>query len=139
MEAKNLIEYVIQNCEVNKAALNEMINLLPEEIRLRFVEGILHIVHPEDLVMDIPKVKDMPRHKKCRFKSYNYLYDLVTYEYDEEETRWFSDQESAVAFSEFGSKGWCGVDEPKDGFEFGASHVFTYNGECPLKSWMEAK
>ena len=137
MEAKNLMEYAILNGEVNKAALIEMIGQLPEEIQQRFVEAILCISYPKEI--NIPDVKTIYGHSNCRFKSYNYLFDRVEYEYDEEETRWFADEVSTKRFAENGFGGWNGLREPQEGHEFEASYVFTYKSECPLKSWMEAK
>lgn len=137
MKANDLMEYAILNGEVNKAALIEMIKQLPEEIRRRFVEAILCISYPKEIT--VPDVKNIYGHSNCRFKSYNYLFDRIEYEYDEEEIRWFADEESAKRFAENGFGGWNGQREPKEGYEFEASYVFTYKSECPLKSWMEAK
>lgn len=137
MEAKNLMEYAIMNGTVDKAALIEMIRQLPEEVQERFVNAILCISYPKEIT--IPDVKTIYSHENCRFLSYNYLFDNVRYEYDVEEKRWFKDEITANRFAEDGLDGWEGVREPKEGYEFEASHVFTYNGECPLMSWMNAK
>lgn len=137
MKANDLMEYAILNGEVNKAALIEMIRQLPEEIRQRFVEAILCISYPKEIT--VPDVKTIYGHNNCRFKGYNYLFDRVEYEYDEEETRWFADDVSAKRYAENGFGSWNGLREPQEGHEFEASYVFTYKSECPLKSWMEAK
>ena len=137
MEAKNLMEYAILNGEVNKMALIEMIRQLPEEIQQRFVEAILCISYPKEIT--IPDVKTIYGHDNCRFKGYNYLFDSVKYEYDVEETRWFKDEVTAKRFAESGFDSWEGVKEQKEEYEFEASHIFTYNGECPLLSWVNAK
>lgn len=137
MKANNLIEYAILNGEVNKAALIEMIRQLPEAIQQRFVEAILCISYPKEIT--IPDVKTIYGHENCRFLSYNYLFDSVKFEYDFEEKRWFSDEVSAKRFAEDGVGIWDGVKEPREEYEFEASHVFTYKDECPLLSWMKAK
>ena len=137
MKANNLIEYAILNGEVNKAALIEAIKQLPEEIRQRFVEIILCISYPIEIT--IPDVKTIYGQSNCRFKSYNYLFDRIEYEYDEEETRWFADEVSAKRYAESGFGYYNGERKPKEGYGFEASYVFTYKNECPLKSWMEAE
>ena len=136
MKANNLMEYAILNGEVHKAALIEMIRQLPEEIQQRFVEAILCISSPKEVT--IPDVKTIYGRENCRFLSYNYLFDNVKYEYDVEEKRWFRDEATANRFADNGFDGWGGESEPKEGYEFEASHVFTCEGECPLLTWMKA-
>ncbi len=135
MKANDLMEYAILNGEVNKAALIEMIRQLPEEIRQRFVEAILGISYPKEIT--IPDVQTIYDHSNCRFKSYNYLFDRVEYEYDDEAIRWFKDEASAKRYEEDGFGGWDGEREPKEGYRFKASHVFTYKNECPLGYWLD--
>ena len=139
MEAKNLLEYAILNGEVNRVALNEAIKQLPENIQQRFVELAIGIVSADLFSPNIPQIKFLYGHKDCRYKGYNYLYDRVEFEYDEEETRFFENEKDADRFSSTGDYSWTGVREQKDGYNIKASHVFKHTSECPLDTWMNAK
>ena len=138
MKANNLIEYAILNGEVNRVALNEAIKQLPEEIRQRFVEMAIGLVDTSVLYPNIPQVKNVYGHENCRFLSYNYLYDRVNFEYEEEDVRWFKDEKDANRFSSTGDYGWVGEREPKDGYGIKASRTVKHTSSCSLSAWMEA-
>ena len=139
MKAKNLMEYAILNGNVDKDALNAMIKQLPEHVQQRFVEAIIGLVDSTEMNPNVPQVKTIYGRKNCRFKSYNYLFDRVDYEYDENDTRWFKDESYAKKFQENGNYSWLGEREQKEGYDFCASYVFKYTCDCSLSTWMEAE
>ena len=138
MKANNLIEYAILNGEVNRVALNEAIKQLPEEIRQRFVEMAIGLVDTSDLSPKISQTKNIYGHENCRFLSYNYLYDRVNYEYEEEDVRWFKDEKDANRFSSTGDYSWVGERELKDEYNIKASRIVKHTSSCALSAWMEA-
>ncbi len=137
MEAKNLIEYAILNGKINKSALCEMANQMPDDVCQRFVEAILGIVNLDYVANGIPETKkEMFGQKDCRLVGFNYLFQRVSYEYDNEETRYFEDEKMAEEFTKDGSNRWRGLRNPVSGSEFSGTHTFTETSDCRLEQWM---
>ena len=133
MNIRNIIDYALRNGKIDNDRLVEMVNQMDEEMALRFTEAILGMVDP----MEIPEVSNVYGHSDCFLRSYNYLMDKVTYEYDNLVVRYFKTQEEAEQFKEGKLYRWDGERVSSDEYSFEGKHVFTDKETCRLSDWLD--
>ena len=130
---KNIISYALKNGENNKDMLVAMVSQMDEDMAIRFTEAILGIAVQEE----IPEVSKVYDHNNCRFLGYNYLKDVVEYEYEEEVTRYFKTEKEADEFSDGNSYRWAGERRISDEYQYEGKRVFTEKETCQLARWLE--
>ena len=129
---KNIISYAIKSGEINKDMLIAMVEQMDDDMAIRFTEAILGIAVSEE----IPEVSNV-NNCQCRFLNYNYLKDLVEYEYDEEVTRYFRTEKEAEEFSEGKYYSWTGERRSSDEYQYEGKHMFTEKDTCSLTRWLD--
>ena len=130
---KNIINYALKHGEINKDMLVAMVSQMDDEMAVRFTEAILGIAFQE-VIPEVSKVYD---HDNCRLLGYNYLKDVVEYEYEDEVTRYFKTEKEADEFSDGKSYRWAGERRISDEYKYEGKHVFTEKDTCQLTRWLE--
>lgn len=133
----DLVKYAIKHGEINRDKLCMMVSEMDQDMAERFTEAILDIVDIDEIKKNIPEVSNPYNLKGCRFFSYNYLNDQVSYEYDEEVTRYFETQKDADRFIVGKAPSYAGVGKPSDTYSIPATHIFTNISSCPLHRWLD--
>lgn len=133
----DLIIYAIKHGNIHKNRLCMIIDEMDPDVAERFAKAILGIVDIDEIRKNIPEVSNPYNLKGCRFFSYNYLNDQVTYEYNEEVTRYFETQEDADRFIAGKAPSYAGVGKPSDTYSIPATHIFTNVSSCPLYRWLD--
>ena len=133
----DIIKYAIKHGDINKDRLCMMVDEMDPDMAERFAKAILDIVDIDEIRKNIPEVSNPYGLKGCRFFSYNYLNDLVTYEYDEDVTRYFETQEEADGFILGKAPSWAGERNSSTGCSVPATRTITQSCSCPIHRWLD--
>ncbi len=133
----DLIKYAIKHGEINRDRLCMMLDEMDPDVAERFAKAILDIADIDEIRKNIPEMSNPYNLKGCRFFSYNYLNDLVKYEYDEEVTRYFETQEEADKFIAGKAPSWAGEENSSTGYPIPATRTITNVSFCPIHRWLD--
>ena len=133
----SIYNFALKSGEINRIVLCEMCDQMPEDMRKRFIEAILGIVNIDDAVASIPKEVTEHDGTVRTMTSFNYFFGTVEYDYPENVTRYFKDEEKATKFAETGDSGCYSDWEYKqtDTYQYPATHTFTRHSNCPVDDW----
>lgn len=137
MMSYNLISYALGHGEINVDVLVDLVKQMDESMALRFTEAVLGIVNQNEITKGIPVVSNIYEHKDCRLVAYNYLQDIVDYEYDEEVMRYFESKEEAEKFSSGKLSRWSGERKISDKCSYEGKQIVTEAGTCSFDKWFE--
>ena len=133
----SIYNFALKSGEINRIVLCEMCDQMPEDMRKRFIEAILGIVNIDDAVASIPKEVTERDDTVRTMTDFNYFFGTVEYDYPENVTRYFKDEEKATKFAETGDSGCYSDWEYKqtDTYQYPATHTFTRHSNCPVDDW----
>ena len=130
----NIYNFALRSNEINTVALCEMCDMMDDAMRDRLVNAILGIVNYKEVSDSLSKTSKV-YNRDCRLISYNYLTDIVKYEYDDVVTRYYRTEEEAKRFSEEGRGRWDGNNKKDENYKFEASYTFHETSSCSSGEW----
>lgn len=133
----SIYNFALKSGEINRIVLCEMCDQMSEDMRKRFIEAILGIVNVDEVAASIPKEVTERDGIVRTMTSFNYFFGTVEYDYPENLTRYFKDEEKATKFAETGDSGCYSDWEYKqtDTYQYPAMHTFTRHSNCSVGEW----
>ena len=134
----SIYNFALKSGEINREVLCEMCDQMSEDMRKRFIEAILGIVYVDEVTASIPKEVTERDGTVRTMTSFNYFFGTVEYDYPENVTRYFKDEEKATNFAETGKGGSSYSDweyKQTDTYQYPATHTFTRHGNCSVDDW----
>lgn len=133
----NIYNFALKSGEINRNVLCEMCDLMPEDMRQRFIEAILCIVNVHEVVASIPTESRIRDGIVRTMTGYNYLMDRLDYSYKEDVTRYFKDEDKAARYIETGDYFYDDSNyEQKDAYPYAGTHTFERHSDCELDVWL---
>lgn len=130
----NIYNFALRSNNINVETLCEMCDMMDETMRDRLVNAVLGIVDHKQVAENLPDASRI-YNRDCRLLSFNYLTDVVRYEYDSTVTRYYRTEEEAKRFSEEARGRWDGSDKKDDTHPFVGSYTFHETSSCSAKEW----
>ena len=137
----NIYNYALRRAykdgEINIDALCEMCDQMDEGMRERFVSAIL-LKDYRETVCAVPVYSEKYGQRRRR-TGYNFLKDIVYFEYNAPRERWFETEEMAREYEETNGAEhyYDGSREKTDTCKFVGVINQKYNSETTLEDWIE--
>lgn len=131
----NIYNYALKVGEFKIATLCELCDQMDPTFRDRFITALLGIVDMGEIVANLPKTQ-VVLGREATMKDSNYLFDIVYYEYDEQDTRYFKNEKDAADYRDNGNGYWKSENCASESHPIEASHLFHRESSTSFAHWV---
>ena len=129
--------YALIHGEIDKTALAGILDGLAQ-VKAINLDHVLSIILGLKNTMPVIPVNSKIHGNECQMTGYDYLKDIVAYEYDNETDLYFSTQEGADTFSSNGNyHKFDYAFTEREGYPFRGVRVTKDNSQCSREAWLE--